>query len=300
MPGVAVPQSDDPLRWADWLEISAAINADGNSSRADLEGCLRMGPFFDSAGQEGVTRRSLEVFLELNERAKAAGDAYPFSVEENIVQLRSSIDRFPAYFFCLCLSYCGWKQTKSGSVFPARMFEDLSCMAAESFTGGEVVRFAYPRKGKNLDLSKAFKAAVQDLTAKLLEGDGCRNKHPRDIKDDGLDVIAWRHFPDMLPGKLVLVGQCAAGGNWTKKLNDLQSQATTNEWLVSPVISQMIKAIFIPHRVPQIEWESVSRRAGIVFDRCRLAYWSHRQEHFGKMVPYLTWSKARVQTVIIQ
>ena len=35
---------------------------------------------------------------------------------------------------------------------------------------------------------------------------------PSQLKDGGIDVIAWKDFPDKLPGKLYLLGQCASAG----------------------------------------------------------------------------------------
>src|SRR4051812_40435444 len=103
MVGVKVPKLDDPLRWADWMEISAAYNADGNSSRADLEGALRISPFFEKSGQEGIANRADEVFVELSERAQAASVAYPFTLKGRVLQCKSPIRDYPAYFFCLSL-----------------------------------------------------------------------------------------------------------------------------------------------------------------------------------------------------
>ena len=300
MLGVKVPKTDDPLRWADWMEISAAYSADGSSSRADLEGALRISPFFEKSGQEGMANRTGEVFVELSERLQAAGASYPFSLDGTVLQSRSGINDFPAYFFCLALSYCGWTQKRTSRVFPPRMFEDLSCMAAESYTGGEVVRFAYPRSGVARLLPAGFKDAIQKVTQLLREGDSCRDRPARSTKDDALDVLAWRHFPDFLPGKLVLVGQCAAGEDWEGKLSDLQPVATTNEWMTTPIISEMLRAIFIPHRVARAEWERCNRRGGIVFDRCRLAYWSHRSEHLSKMEPYRNWSIECFKSVLVE
>lgn len=294
-----VPKIDNPLLWADWLEISATFSADGNSSRAELEGALRMSPFFEKSGQDGITNRAGEVFVELSDRAQSAGNAYPFIVDGTVLQIKSAIFEFPSYFFCLCLSYCGLVHKRRGRIFPERMFENLSCMAAKSFTGGDVVRFAFPRTGASRILPAGFKEAIQAVTKLTGEGDSCRDRPARSTKDDALDVFAWRHFPDSLPGKLMLVGQCAAGENWNEKLSDLQPISTTNEWMTTPIISQMLRAIFIPHRVPRDEWERCNRRAGIVFDRCRLAYWSHRPEHLNQMTPYRDWSAEVIKTVLI-
>jgi hypothetical protein len=173
-------------------------------------------------------------------------------------------------------------------------------MAAGSYIGGDVVRFAYPRTGPARLLPAGFKDAIQKVTELLREGDSCRDRPSRSTKDDALDVIAWRHFPDLLPGKLMLVGQCAAGEDWEGKLSDLQPIPTTSEWMTTSIISEMHRAIFIPHRVPRDEWERCNRRAGIVFDRCRLSYWSHRGEHLSKMDPYRSWSSERIKSVLVE
>jgi hypothetical protein len=283
---------DDLLRWADWLELSATLSADGNSSRGDLEGALRISGQLESP--QAIEDRCNEVFSELEDRSTSAGAAYPFDVSATVIQTKGRVEDFPAYLFCLCLSYVGWSKKKGQGQLAARMFEDLSCIAAQAYIGGEVARFAYPRKGGESSLPKAFKEAITALVVKLAEGDGCRDKPPRSTKDDALDVVAWRHFADRLPGKLVLVGQCASGDDWADKLNDLNPLATTNEWMLKPIISPMLRAIFIPHRVRRDEWERCCRRAGLVFDRCRVAHWVPAH---AAMDEYLAWTTKSLREV---
>lgn len=293
MAGIRLPKSDDAIPWADWLELAAVTRADGNSSRGDLEGALRLSGYLE--GAEAIEQRCNAVFLELNDRSRAASSAYPFAVGPSVIQIQGRLEDYPAYFFCLCLSYAGWD--KKTGYLGARLFEDLSCLAAGAFVGGAHTRFAYPRTGRAVGLPTKFKEAIAQLTVSLAEGDGCRDKPSRSAKDDALDVVAWRHFPDLQPGKLLLVGQCASGDDWTDKLNDLNPVATTDEWMVSPIISPMLKAMFIPHRVRRDEWETCNRRAGLVFDRCRLAYSVHTGPNvaFDK---YVTWTNDCLRRVL--
>jgi hypothetical protein len=294
VPGIRLPKWDDALKWADWLELSAINRPDRCSSRGDLEGAFRLSGYLDS--QEAIETRCNEVFTELTDRITSAGDAYPFSVAPSLLEAKSGVDRYPAYFFCLCLSYTGWNKEKGRGQLAARMFEDLSCLAAKSYIGGEVARFAYPRKGGRAELPKGFKDAIAALTTDLAEGEGCVNTAARSTKDDALDVVAWRHFPDRLAGKLLLVGQCASGEDWVDKLNDLNPIATTNEWMRRPIISPILKAMFIPHRVRREEWEHCSRRAGLIFDRCRLAHWVHNSS--GAMDEHFAWATECLGQVI--
>jgi len=167
------------------------------------------------------------------------------------------------------------------------MFEDLSARAAANYVGGKSVRFAFPRTGRSVSLPKAFKAAIKEAARLLGEGEGCRDKPARSAKDDALDVLAWRHFPDSRAGKLLLMGQCATGLDWQNKLNDLHPSATCDEWMITPLISPVLKAMFIPHQVDSRDWERCNRRAGIMFDRCRLAFWAH--DFRAELGEYLQW-----------
>ena len=264
---------DDILKWADWLELSAVHRADHSSSRGDIEGALRLSGYQD--GQEAIENRCNDVFFELLDRSSSAGEAYPFTVMPSLLEAKGAVDDYPAYFFCLCLSYAGWNKKKGQGQIAARMFEDLSCVAAKAYIGGDVARFAYQRKGGKSGLPKGFREAIAGLAIGLAEGEGCVHAPARSTKDDALDVVAWRHFPDRQAGKLLLVGQCASGEDWVGKLNDLNPIATTNEWMIRPIISPMLRAMFIPHRIRREEWERCSRRAGVIFDRCRLAHWVH-------------------------
>jgi hypothetical protein len=122
------------------------------------------------------------------------------------------------------------------------------------------------------------------------EGAGCRQQDTRSAQDDNLDIVAWRHFPDKLPGKLLLFGQCATGDDWRgPKLTSLQPDDFCKYWLSEDPPSPLIKAYFIPHRVDRSEWYRVNLFGGIVFDRCRISYWVHNGKKLKIVHDYVTW-----------
>jgi len=47
---------------------------------------------------------------------------------------------------------------------------------------------------------------------------------------------------------------------------------------VGPVSPSPIKSFFTPYRVERDKWEFYARKAGILFDRCRIAFWAHQEE----------------------
>lgn len=283
MPKLALPRDfDDPIKLADFLEISAVLSPDFKSSGGHLERALHR-PGLDNSASVDAT--CADVFSELELRSIAARRAYPFDLDGGVLSLKSAKENFIPYIFCLCLSYFGWQQKKAERIFPRRMFEDLSALAAKNFLNGDSYRFAAPRP----DLPR-FREALAKLCERMAEGDGCKQEDTRSAQDDNLDIVAWRHFPDRKTGKLMLFGQCATGEDWQKeKLTSLQPIEFCTYWLRERPPSPPIRAFFIPHRVDPSGWYKANLFGGIVFDRCRIAHWVRTGKRLRDFQPYLTW-----------
>lgn len=292
MPPLPIP-STDPIKLADWLEVTALLADDKNSSIGDLERALHRGAVLEvSGGREAVDEKCAEVFTELRERTKSAGDSYPFEVEGSVVRLRSRVEDFPAYIFCLCLSSLRIIQRKGQTVFPMRLFEDLACIAARNYVGGESVRFAAPR----LEFPRPFGKAVTALCFQMGEGGSYKKQPPSSSQDRTVDVVAWRTFPDALPGKIIVFGQCASGRDWDGKVGELQPRAFCEHWMSDPPVSDVLRAFFVPHRIPRYTWKWISRQAGILFDRCRLSFWVHRDiRGFRRRTELKSWCRAALE-----
>ncbi len=315
MMALEIPEdSTDPIQLADWLELQAIVSADRNSSQGDLEAILRIpsvlesssslsifenSEFADGLGQanddtdRSVEVKTLEVFSELELREKAALNAYPFQIDPHgVLQLRSVWTDFPSYVFCLCLSYFDWVMNRKGEAKPSKLFEELSCLAAARYFGGQAVDFGAPRT----QLAASFAEAVDQLCVLIGEGEGYRahsNQHPQ---DDKLDVVVWKDFPDKLPGKLLVFGQCAAGKNWVTKLTEMQASEFAKYWIRSGTRSEAIRSFFVPHRVTNRgaeRWEYAVTFGGIFFDRCRIASCAHGADGVDYS-PYLDWVKKRL------
>jgi hypothetical protein len=170
---------------------------------------------------------------------------------------------------------------------PQKMFEHLSTVAARNYIGGNALRFGAPRD----TMPSSFKEAVDHLCRALGEGSGSRGGPTSGAKDDGLDLVAWRSFPDTLPGKVILFGQCAAGGDAFDKTGELKPHAFCDQWMRTHPVSGVIRAFFVPHRVEPQHWEKHNRDAGIIFDRCRVAYWVHRNDTLPDATIYSAWAR---------
>lgn len=292
---LALPTNDpiNPLKLADWLELNAIFSPDGDASSGDLEGILRVASFDGIIDDDDIERKVLDVFSELEQRKDAATLAYPFDVGSGAIKLKSGWEDYPAYTFCLFLSYYGVYGV-TGTRDAPKLFEDISCQAIRNYIKGDAAGFGSPRKG----LPSGFSDAVTYLARNLLqEGGGYRNQPTLSRKDDTLDLVAWADFVDKSPSKLIIFGQCAAGENWGDKLTELQPDAFWNQWMAEPLVSPTpIKSFFIPHRIKTNDdsWKLFGRKAGIIFERCRIAYWAHRGEL--NYSQHINW----VQQIILQ
>jgi len=265
-----LPTTDptNPIKLADWLEISSILSPDSDASRGDLESALRVAAFNEVLDSEDIERKVLEVFTELEQRENAAAHAYPFGIDGLVLKLKSEWENYPAYTFCLFLSYFGVKETRE----TPKLFEGISCQAAKKYLNGEGKGFGSPRT----DLPASFSDAVTEVCKLIGEGGQFLEQLSHRKKDDTLDVVVWADFLDQLPSKVVMFGQCAAGDNWEEKLAELQPAVFCDQWMAKSLVSPApIRSFFIPHRLERDKWDLVCRKAGIVFERCRIAYWAH-------------------------
>ena len=297
--------STDAIQLADWLEITALVSGDRNSSSGDLEGALRMASLFEREGDEGIQRKVLEVFRELEDRASAAKEAYPFILEGRVLTVRENWEAFPSYVFCLCLSYFGVKQKKGSKAFPRRWFEHVSRDALTHYLGGESLRFGSPRLKREIPVG--FEDAINLVCKRMKEGEGYKDGGLPDRRDDAVDIIAWKHFPDQLPGKLIVFGNCATGRDWEgAKKTELTPDAFCSDWMSDTPKCEIVRSLFIPHRVEHKRFLSHLKRAGIIFDRCRVSYWAYfsgpidkqiRENRFFDYRDLTHWSQRQLKAV---
>ncbi len=280
----------DELELADWCELNAVVSEDRSFSFGELERTLNRAAIFRN--QEEVEEKMAEVAFEIEARVLAASEGYAFTFDGYNVELRADEDNYYPYLFCLCLSYFGWEQLPGAAIFPARMFEWLSSVAARRFLQGEAIRFAAPREG---DVPGPFREAVDYICQRFGEGVGLQPTGEPVGQDDTLDIVAWRDFPDGLPGKLLLFGQCAAGANWEEKISDLQPRDFCDAWMQQAPSSTLLKALFIPHRVESEKWRLRTIKAKLIFDRCRIAYLAHQPDQVPNPHTYMQWCRSTLE-----
>lgn len=276
----------DRVESADWLEVTALCADDADASRLDLQSLFARA--IEDENDEGIEVLIDDIFVELESRASSAGSSYPFEVLGPLIRLRGAEwQAYTPYIFCLLVSWMGVRDLND--LRPARLFETIASTAAGQYLCGQTRHFGSPRPRE-----PQFSEAVSGLCREIGEGQGFRFQpdHSR-IKDDHVDLVAWRPHLDSAPGQVILFGQCATGRNWRDKLGELNPVAFCGMWMERYPISPLLKAFFTPHRVYHPEWEYICRHSGILFDRCRVSYWAHGHVDYALLQQ---WSEAMLQT----
>lgn len=215
---------------------------------------------------------------EIERRISRLGDAYPFRLSKTTDRLEYVPSETLAYELCTAICLAPSLTSGSHATLP-RQFEILACSAAVTYFGfgATAVRTGWPRGIDSPHEQRRFKnlvSALRQLTKNVLcewiwqpiEGRP-EDPNPQDVKDCGVDLVAWKDWLDQRTGRLFLLGQCACGNDWTQKYRDL-SLKRLYEW-VRELPVHPVRALFTPHHVPDGELPGASREAGLIFDRAR-------------------------------
>jgi len=278
------PANCNEINLADWIEITVIRSPKKTFNLSELETILRKSGLFETSDSTSeIEQRKIEdlcrkVNFEIGNRITSAQESYPFKFDKNILKPKSDFKRFRVYIYCLCLSYFSLEKNIKVNIIQRRLFEELSCIASQKFFNGKSLKFGWPRTKMN----SKFEMAIEELCNWLGEGGGFKDQPLDKSKDRQLDLVAWLEFPDGKSGKFIIFGQCSTGNNWETKTKELEPLGFCKNWLKEVPKSQIVKAFFIPHRVPSGNWDRHTVDAGIIFDRCRISYLASKQKKLEK------------------
>lgn len=302
--------SDTRSRLADWLELLALTSRHRRAKRTDLLGLYELleDDVHGTARDDGtpLDEEILEerqyffadaVLEEIEHRSRVLGGHYPYRITATgqdwyIVPVDANFDDPTSvgqmcYVFCLFVSAIRDRRIAGASLVSLEKdmpnyFQAIATDVAASLLGGSSFSFGWPRpEGSD------FMTAVDNLTKSLKMGVALSEPPlfaSGKEKDAGIDVVAWRDFPDRRPGKVVLFGQVASGKNWKGKsvVGDI---APFSSWFAQPLSQHYIPAMFIPfpqhHELAEpsdASFEDVAsadawymeRKFGLVVDRLRI------------------------------
>jgi hypothetical protein len=214
---------------ADWLELEALSSAGDSASVHAVNANAPMEEDAESEefDEDGVAQedRIARLTTEIRVRKEVLGATYPFRLSESGTQL----EWVPApnvgsvvYLFCLLASHLrsGGFLSQEASLDIAlkkvpELFQACATWCAAGYEVGPSYSVGWPRLDKSGFLQK-----LGEVYGHL--GDGVPhaeipNGAPEAVKDDGIDVIAWRTMPDARAPATYLLAQVASGNNWREK-----------------------------------------------------------------------------------
>lgn len=294
---LAVPDATAHItKIADWLELTALSSSNGRVGFGTLTAAMGLSAEGQSEDieEEDLSNEALVLSAqnELTWRLRLIGSDYPFRMDENgqSMQLVTHISEpGSAYLLCLFLSHANDRTIIPEKLAPKitdkvrDLFQACATVAAGGYVQGTAISFGWPRPDGTTFL-QALRRAYK------LFGDGTPHRRARPaaskfVKDNGIDVIAWRPSPDELPGTHYLLGQAASGQDWVGKSVKTDSLHFHNYWFSRPPASQHQDAIFIPfcleppppgsgvsyEDVLKDHVQSLMHKYGVVFYRYRIA-----------------------------
>ena len=255
---LAVPdESVHRTKIADWLELKAISSADGRIGFGTLVSATALGENEqgEDIGDEDIEEEELVLCVqdEINRRFSNVGVDYPFRIDDKGRALQFVMpvtDAGSVYLFCLFLSHAFDRTIVPEALAPAvtnrtrDLFQACATIAAGGYVLGPAMSFGFPRPD-GAEFLKALRRVYK------LFGDGRPCKKPRKsappkVKDNGIDVIAWRRSIDNLPNTHYLVGQVASGNDWVDKSVKADREHFHKYWFVEQPGSQTEDAMFIP------------------------------------------------------
>lgn len=288
-------------RLADWVEYQLMFSSSSSISRSTLRDFIEEDPgtqdiqSYDAADFSGddefdelTSRRSRRVaaaegvsladelssdaFVVLEDRAAFVGERYPFAVEPDLISLRISDWREAiVYAFLLALNARYVYGLSREFHLAARIFERVVRFAMAAYVDGEAEHFGWPRDGEPGE--RNFAAALPGVLRKLGESAAIRYEDiPTKIKDNEVDVFAWRPLGDRRRGQLILMCQCAIGADWNDKGIRMEKWDPFVMFAVTPVGASAFP--FVPKAMeddPKYDHVYLSKSVGLWFDRLRLA-----------------------------
>lgn len=210
-----------------------------------------------------------EALKEIDRRAIVCRGKYPFNTENNSVipNLECEESHKLIYKYLLLATRLNMTEHKYvGEINGTLIFEDLASLVAKEYFGNKAESIVF-----GTGVRGGFKDKVNDLTQKI--GEGGRYKDPEDCthdeKDGGLDIVVWKPFSDKRKGKIIGFGQCKTGTEWRNEAGRLNPHDFCSIYLDRQPLVIPVKMFFVCETFKN-NYETLSTKAGIIFDRCRI------------------------------
>jgi hypothetical protein len=283
---LAVPEiGAAPALLADWLELTAFLSAERKAhlnqlmSNQDLQWDTQVE---DASVEDEILEDTASIAAgEIERRGEVLDGAYPFqmSVDGRFVVMNEEPEcgvGYSIYLFCLIVDHAKQSQIVPVELTPTleemrearNLFQVCATLAAAGYCIGPAFSLGFPRPD-----GSGFLKKIAEIWRYFK--DGKPREKPlagsADVKDEGIDVVAWRPQRDSLPGTLYLLGQAASGHSWQGKSVKDHITVFHHEWFEITPATQATPALFVPEMLDEEDFlRRITRSHGQIFHRGRL------------------------------
>jgi hypothetical protein len=211
------------------------------------------------------------IFRLINERAELFIGDYPFLVHIDkliLVEKEKINERQKIYIFLLLSS--SLNKFKDFQPELTTEFEKVCFEVLINFLPNHAIVKSF---GKDSDYQgsavQKIKALANDLKIKIDE-DGFEQISIKGNQEKGLDLIGWIPFNDSVPNFLAILGQCACGKDWIKKLGETKRYERYLKFHCQKPLHSMFLPYSLVDYARNIFFRNDDLSDKLVFDRLRI------------------------------
>lgn len=210
------------------------------------------------------------IFQVLEDRSRIFGNSYPFLYSNfSGLILKDRIDSNQELYLFLLISSSLDLFNKVASDLTID-FEEVSYLVLKNYLPSAEVRIFGTKTQYKGNAKTKIRTLAKEMKLEVNE-DSIANVSDHNVKERGLDVIAWIPFTDNCPNIITVLGQCACGKDWPKKYHDTQRFSTYMKYFRH----KPIHAMFIPYSLisRNSDWFYRSddiERNSLIFERKRI------------------------------
>ena len=277
----------------DYMEWQACLNGQ-ISVRTILAEIGRLDDNFDNEGCEDDADEAAEILeetmIELENRQRACNGGYPFSLNDTgtilFSELRDELDVQLYHFLLLATRLRMDRDREFEGIRGDLLFEEISAQILRNYLGYPVSGDIAGRSQKlafGTSSSIGFSERVDQLCREIGEGERFKDwdTGPTKAQDAKLDAVSWIPFSDGKPSKVTVFAQCKTGSSdyWKGKLGELKPTAFLKSFTEMRAFQlDPIPAFFVAEAANPNEWNEITSRAELFFDRCRIVDFGQRLE----------------------
>lgn len=271
---------------ADQVEVQAMLFGSANIE-AGIEDERMAGVVDDALIENGNSWEERQVVLEnlsgaiaeeVERRSAIMKQAYPFNVTKGgALAYRPSCSG--VYEFCLAAALNPAGEIvgapKASAVFELIARDVLASHLGDGARGFRAGAPSYDFENRGSSARETFLALEKQCGEFRWcpEADFPAEPTFKHLRDAGLDIVVWKPWSDGRLGQLFAVGQCACGKNDVDASKGRElSSGRLGIWLRPVCHAVPLRCFFVAHHIPNtLELYAISKDAGVVFDRARMA-----------------------------